>query len=286
LPRLRKAFPHAKVVGLYGDSAEKAHYGDIVVSTVHQLIRFYRAFGLLIIDEVDAFPYTFDEMLPRVAKKACKEACATVYLSATPSKQDQRAILKGELPCCKIPARFHLQPLDVPKFKWLGPFQKSLEKGRLPLALRRWLQEKQKSSRRALLFVPTIKSGKLLQHLLQKKLNLDIALVYSSDEERAEKVRDFKEGKGQFLITTMILERGVTIADIDVAILGAEHEVYEESALVQISGRVGRSPKYPSGDIVFFHYGVTKAMIDARDQIRNMNGLARKEGFHGMLSMQ
>ena len=94
-----------------------------------------------------------------------------------------------------------------------------------------------------------------------------------------KKVKEFKQGKGQFLITTMILERGVTIANIDVAILCAEHEVYEESALVQISGRVGRNPKYPHGEIIFFHYGVTQSMEAARQQIKRMNKSARKQNL-------
>ena len=75
----------------------------------------------------------------------------------------------------------------------------------------------------------------------------------------------------------MILERGVTIADIDVAIFCAEHEVYEESALVQISGRVGRNPKYPHGEIIFFHYGITEAMDAARELIKRMNQSAWKQ---------
>jgi len=276
LPRLKKAFPHVTVVGLYGDSKEKQLYGDIVVSTVHQLVRFHEAFGLLIIDEVDAFPYTFDAMLPRVAKKACAPDCATVYLSATPSRNVQRDIARQKLPCCKIPARFHLQPLDIPKFRWLGNFQQAVSKGKLPRPLARWFREKLASGRRALIFVPTIESGRLLQKILLRKLGLQVELVYSSDAERGPKVQDYKNGVGQFLLTTMILERGVTIPDIDVAILGAEHSVYEESALVQISGRVGRSPKFPSGEIIFFHYGVTKAMDDARLQIRDMNRLAKE----------
>ncbi len=77
------------MIGLHGNSDEKFTYADIVISTTHQLISFYQAFDLLIIDEVDAFPYTFDEMLPRLAKKCCKPSCATIFLSATPSKSDQ-----------------------------------------------------------------------------------------------------------------------------------------------------------------------------------------------------
>ncbi|MCL1950913.1 MAG: DEAD/DEAH box helicase family protein [Turicibacter sp.] len=279
LPRLQKAFPKASVVGLFGNSKQKRDYGDIVVTTVHQLIRFHHAFGLMIIDEVDAFPYTFDEMLPRVALKACRMDCATIYLSATPTAKDQLAIKRGGLPCCKIPARFHLKPLDVPKFYWLGNFKKKLQKNQLPNPLKKWLKGKLADERRALLFVPTIASGQKLQGILEKELGEPVKFVFSSDPLRAEKVKAYKEGEGQFLMTTMILERGVTIPDIDVAVIDAGNAVYEESALVQISGRVGRSPKFPSGEIAFFHYGRTLAMESARDQIQGMNHQAMKEGI-------
>ena len=279
VPRLRQAFPNALVVGLHGRSDEKDKYGDIVITTTHQLIRFYQAFEFLIIDEVDAFPYTFDAMLPRLANKACVPGCATIYLSATPSKQDQRRIKKGDLKCCLIPARYHLYPLDIPKFKWCGHFEQKISRQRLPLSVKKWMFQKIEMKRRALLFVPTIEAGHQLARALKKRLKIEVEFVYSGDSNRLDKVRRFKEGDGQFLITTMILERGVTIADIDVAILGAEHEVFEESALVQISGRVGRSPKFPHGEIVFFHYGVTQAMNDAREQIKMMNKKARERGL-------
>ena len=103
VPRLQHAFPYAKVIGLHGQSNEKMNYGDIIISTTHQLIRFYQAFDFLIIDEVDAFPYTFDPMLSRLVKKACTSNCAIIYLSATPSKKDQSLIKKGLLQCCLIP---------------------------------------------------------------------------------------------------------------------------------------------------------------------------------------
>ena len=90
------------------------------------------------------------------------------------------------------------------------------------------------TQRRALLFVPTIEAGHLLQQALKKLMRVEVDFVYSSDSDRLEKVKKFKEGMGQFLITTMILERGVTIANIDVAIFCAEHEVYEEVPLYKL----------------------------------------------------
>jgi len=114
---------------------------------------------------------------------------------------------------------------------------------------------------------------------LKKQMNLEIDFVYSSDSDRLDKVARFKQGDGQFLITTMILERGVTIPNIDVAVFSAEHDIYEESALVQISGRVGRNPKWPTGEIMYFHHGITKAMEDSKAQIINMNNSARQQGL-------
>ena len=277
-PRIKSAFPNAKVVTLHGGSDEKADYGDIVVTTVHQMIRFYEAFDFLIIDEVDAFPYTFDDMLVRIAKRACKPDAATVHLSATPTKADQAKIKNGSLSACIIPARYHLFPLDVPKYKWCANFYKQVAKNKVPKQAKTWLNRKTHGKRRALLFVPTIDCGLKFQSALKVQMNLDIDFVYSGDPERLGKVARFKEGDGQFLITTMILERGVTIPNIDVAIFSAEHEIYEESALVQISGRVGRNPKWPTGEIIFFHHGITKAMEDAKLQIITMNKSAKKQG--------
>ncbi|MNU00243.1 hypothetical protein D3C72_2433180 [compost metagenome] len=56
-PRLAKAFGGRKVVALYGGSGERWEQGDITLATTHQLMRFYQAFDLVIIDELDAFPY-------------------------------------------------------------------------------------------------------------------------------------------------------------------------------------------------------------------------------------
>ena len=278
-PRIKTAFPNACITTLHGNSDEKNDYGDIVITTVHQMIRFYKAFDFLIIDEVDAFPYTFDDMLVRIAKRACKTISATIYLSATPSRADQIKIKNGTLSACIIPARYHLYPLDIPKYKWCANFYKYVTRGKVPKQVSNWINQKIEKKRRALLFVPTIDCGLKFQTALKNTIQLDIDFVYSSDPHRLDKVSRFKEGSGQFLITTMILERGVTIPNIDVAIFSSEHTVYEESALVQISGRVGRNPKWPTGEVIFFHHGITKAMEDAKLQIITMNNSANNQGL-------
>jgi len=56
-PRLRKAFPHAPPVALYGGSEAKWESGPVMLATTHQLLRFRHFFDLVVIDELDAFPY-------------------------------------------------------------------------------------------------------------------------------------------------------------------------------------------------------------------------------------
>ncbi len=76
--------------------------------------------------------------------------------------------------------------------------------------------------------------------------------MHAEDPKRKEKVLAFRRGQIPILVTTTILERGVTVPNIDVAVLGAEQPIFTESALVQIAGRVGRSAQYPTGDVRFF----------------------------------
>lgn len=45
----------------------------------------------------------------------------------------------------------------------------------------------------------------------------------------------------------------------------AEEEIFSESALVQIAGRAGRSFEVPYGEVIYFHYGKTEAMVRAKN---------------------
>ncbi|MBW7462117.1 DNA/RNA helicase, partial [Paenibacillus sepulcri] len=90
-PRLRKAFPGTTVVTLYGGSTQRWEYGELTIATTHQLFRFRHAFDLVVIDELDAFPYHNDPMLQYAAGHVCKPGGTTVLLSATPPAQLRRA---------------------------------------------------------------------------------------------------------------------------------------------------------------------------------------------------
>lgn len=277
-PRLQKVFPEIEVASLYGGSEDRHKYSPLTITTTHQLLRFYQAFDIVVVDEVDAFPYSVDETLQYAVQQARKTESSMIYLSATPNSEWQRECRLGKREYVTIPARFHRHPLPVPRFVWCGNWQKSLKKDQLPINVLKWLKDRLQSNKQALFFIPKISLIPKILSILQK-LDPKIEAVHAEDPDRKEKVLQMRNKEIPLLVTTTILERGVTFPNIDVAVLGAEERIFTESALVQIAGRVGRSAQYPSGDITFFHYGRTNEMIQARKQIENMNKEAVKKGL-------
>ncbi|APH03570.1 DEAD/DEAH box helicase [Bacillus weihaiensis] len=277
-PRLKKVFPETSISALYGGSDDKAKPATLVISTTHQLLRFKEAFDVIIVDEVDAFPYTADQSLQFAVQKSRKKQSSLIYLTATPSQTWKKEVALNRRPFVKIPARYHGHPLPVPEFHWCGNWKKQLTKNQVPAKVIDWLKERLGNDKQAFLFVPSIQVIDQVVTICQK-LDSRILGVHAEDPERRQKVTAFRNKEIPIIVTSTILERGVTIPNSDVAILGSEEEIFTESALVQISGRVGRSAAYPTGVIRFFHFGKTKAMIDAKRHICQMNEEAMNNDY-------
>ncbi|WP_043965572.1 DEAD/DEAH box helicase [Anoxybacillus thermarum] len=277
-PRLASVFPSVDMAALYGGSEDRGKLASLTVATTHQLLRYCRAFDVMIVDEVDAFPYSADPMLSYAVERARKPTSSLIYLTATPNEQWRYEVKSGKRKAVMIPARYHRHPLPVPTFEWCGNWQKKWRKKRLPSCVVRWINEHVERRKQAFLFVPHIDFlQQAVPHLQQ--FHPHIEGVHAEDPKRKEKVLAFRRGHIPILVTTTILERGVTVPNIDVAVLGAEQPIFTESALVQIAGRVGRSAQHPTGDIRFFHFGKTKAMLKAKRHIVRMNEEARKRGL-------
>ncbi|GEB77208.1 DEAD/DEAH box helicase [Sporolactobacillus inulinus] len=271
LPRLRAAFPDVPISGLYGGSEEENLRAPLVISTAHQLIRYAGRFDCVFIDEVDAFPFHFDPMLEYAVHKAAKPGTPFAYLSATPPSELKNRFLSGSLKGVKLARRYHGHPLPIPRFRWIGSWQKLVQRGKLPSVLHEWLKNKMEAQQQVFVFVPSVSTAAALTELLQRNGFSRSAGVHSEDPLRHQKVADFRSGKLRLLVTTTILERGVTIANVQVGVVGADDPIFDEAALVQISGRVGRSAAYPNGDVVFFHNGKTLSMVRAVRHMVQMN---------------
>jgi competence protein ComFA len=277
-PRLRKVFPVIKPAALYGGSEERHDYSQLTIATTHQLFRFNVAFDVMIVDEVDAFPFSYDSSLQWAVEKARKNDSSKILLTATPNPKLQKECKSGKQNFVTIPARYHRKPLPIPTFQWGGDWKKTFNKGKIPYPIREWVTSRLTIQKQALIFFPDIEiMEKALPHF--QTLHPEILSVHAEDPERKEKVQKMRNNEIPILLTTTILERGVTIPNIDVAVIGADDETFTESALVQISGRVGRSSKFPKGTITFFHFGRSRAMMKALMHIDDMNKQAKKRGL-------
>ncbi|MFD1849028.1 DEAD/DEAH box helicase [Oceanobacillus bengalensis] len=284
LPRFEQAFSGVTVEALYGGSETKQGTAQLVIATTHQLLRYKDAFDVMIIDEIDAFPFHADPSLPFATDRAKTHMSTTIYLTATPRKNQRILIHRNKLPHVFVPVRFHGHPLPVPVKKMCFTLKKDLLQFSPPTPFVTWIKNRKNPNRQVLIFVPTIaladKMKDKLAVLLAKEgiISTEEVLhsVHADDARRAEKVQMFRKREIFVLITTTILERGVTFPSVDVAILDAGHSVFDEAALVQIAGRAGRSPDDPTGEVMFFHDGKTEAMEQAIESIKKMN---KRGGF-------
>lgn len=277
-PRLRAAFPNQSHDLLYGESPSKYSGAEITVATTHQMLRFYKTFQLIIVDEVDAFPYANQEMLPFAVSRALSPSGQQIQLTATPTKDMHKQIAKKQLTLSVLPARYHRKALPQPTFRWLGDWTSSLKQGRLPLSMKSWIKEKLAYKKRFLLFVPSITSLEPLEKALRTSFpHARFTTVSSVDSQRVEKIATMRRQEYDFLVTTTILERGVTFPAVDVYVMGAEQEIFSRQVLVQIAGRVGRTLECNQGQVIFGHFGKSQAMVEAKKEIRQMNRLARKK---------
>lgn len=264
--RIQQVFPNIPIPIIYGKQHDYI-LSPLVACTIPQLIRFEKCFDVIIIDEVDAFPYYRNAFLENLVQKALACNGQLVYLSATLTKELEEK--RHHIPCFTLPVRYHLKPLPVPTILWSRASQKWIYKKHVPYQLKKLMSKRERA---VLIFIPSIARLKQLYHKMKQWFpNLSMDYVYSQDEKREEKVRAMRDGRYDVLLTTTILERGVTFDNIDVWILEAHHRSYTRQVLVQISGRVGRKAQYSEGKIYWLSEGWSVEMKKAYHLILQMN---------------
>lgn len=235
--RLKKAYPRLKVIAVCQGHTD-VDDGDLIVCTMHQLYRYHQTFDLLILDEVDAFPYKNNDMLEAIALNACKGV--KVMLSATPSRQLLLKAENGQLSIIELFVRPHGHPLIVPRCIVLADF----------FQLIHLLFFMKRHGGQWLVFVPTIAMADAYGKWLSVFMPCS---SFTSKTLCKEEILDrFKNHQLTVLFTSTILERGVTFKGVHVAVLQSSHPVFDESSLIQIVGRVGRDPNNPTGHALLY----------------------------------
>lgn len=276
-PRLAAAFNNTTMVLLHGRQEEPYHYAQLTVCTTHQLLRFYHAFDNLIIDEVDAFPYASNPGLLYATRQAIKTDGGCLYLTATPGRPLLTAARRGQLMVNYLPLRYHGGLLPEIKIHLAPLWRRGVQKGKLPGSLLAFLRRSMASHYHFLVFLPHVDDLPVARRAFARYFkDSRFTTVHAEDPDRLAKVQGMREGKYDFLLTTTILERGVTFPEIDVYVLGADDPVFSSSALVQIAGRAGRSASRPTGEVSFWVTSQCRQVREACQQIRLLNRKGRK----------
>lgn len=258
--RIHEAFPSNYVVSVYGGHTERLE-GDVVVLTTHQLYRYEKYFDLIILDEIDAFPFKNNKLLNEMFFRAIKGNI--VMMSATPSRDVLEYFSQENRDILELNTRFHRHPLPVPKvIVRVGIFKF--------FTLISYLKKYKKEGKKVFVFAPTISMCERVFNVI-KFFVKNGNFVHSRCKDRNEIINNFKQGKYDYLVTTAVLERGVTIKNLQVIIINADDNIYDSAALIQISGRVGRKYDAPEGEVIFLVNKTTNSIEKAITTIKSKN---------------
>ena len=257
--RLQTLFPTLTVIAVTQGYTSITD-GDIIVCTMHQLYRYPFSFDLLIMDEIDAFPFLGDPLLQSVASQSCKGE--KLCLSATPDENSWKAIQEGKMELVTLFARPHKHLLPVPIVQKAPLFF-------LVLFAFRYCHYFVKENKQVLFFVPTKAQSKIWQILFCPFFS--VIHIHSQTKDKDALMDAFRKQKYSICVTTTLLERGITVPNVQVVVWQADHIVFSVESLVQIFGRVGRSFKNPEGEGVCLCQRKTKSIIQCISLIEKMN---------------
>jgi competence protein ComFA len=252
--RLKRIFKNLKVTSVYGGHS-KVLDGDIIVLTAHQARRYKDKFGLCIIDEVDAFPYFGNKVLENLVKDTCYGSF--VFMSATPSKNYDK------YKSLNLNKRYHGYPVPTPKLLKKDSFRQII-------FMIKKLNEYKRNNKPCLVYLPKIKMC-LYFYSLYRLIDNKCYYFHSQVIKKEDILSKFRRQEYNVLFTTTILERGITLSNLQVIVLFSNHYIFNTMNLIQIAGRVGRKKKYPSGDVYFLASKITSEMQRAYENLVKVN---------------
>lgn len=260
VPRFQHVFPSLTITSVFGGHHDQLE-ADLIILTTHQIFRYEQYFDVLIFDEVDAFPYAGNPVLIAMVQRACQGMI--VYLSATFEKQQLIDFKKQGGKVFHLFKRYHGHPLPELSIMIRPFFIKWIT---LVFLLFRF----QKQQVPVFIFVPTIAIGKWMLRFITIFFPTT-KLAFSSSIDREKIVHQFKHKPDFFLITTAILERGITVSHLQAIIFEADHQLYTTSMLIQMAGRVGRKLISPTGKVILLANYQSRSMQGARAKIKFAN---------------
>lgn len=260
--RMQEIFPNLSVIAVC-QGHTKVLDGDLIVCTTHQLFRYPKCFDLLILDEMDAFPFVDHPVLQQISRNSCKGQ--RMLLSATPDEKSMQDVQVGRMEMVTLFQRPHGKPLCVPKVIRTSSWSSLL---RIIQKCRKY----EKEGKQVLVFVPRKADGIWMTPLLN--LFVRTELIHSDIQNKDAIMACFHSKQTQALVCTTLLERGITVGSVQVLVYHAEHSVFTKASFIQIFGRVGRAFADPQGDGICYCSYMTKEIEGCIEQLNWMNAIA------------
>lgn len=186
-------------------------------------------------------------------------------MTATPSKKIINEFSRKDKSILKLYKRYHGDIIPVPKILKLPSLIGLIY---LLSKLKRFI----KNEMPVFIFVPTIYECKSIYNLLKFAAKPGY-FINSQSENRKEIIEKFRNGEYKYLVTTAVLERGVTLKNLQVIVYHSDSSLYKKSTLIQIAGRVGRVIGATKGEVIFIGKKRTKQMEEAIEEIRYANNV-------------
>lgn len=255
--RIKEAFHQIDIGLVYGGHIENIN-AQLIVCTMHQLYRFEKSgFHLMIADEVDAFPFYGNPVLQQIFMRCC--IGNYVKLSATFVKED----IDGE-ELLIMNRRYHGYDLPVPQ---LIICPHCLQVLLISFLLKKW-------KKKVIVFVPLVQDVDKLASQLQSYTHLRVRGVSSIHKHNQDNLMALKNGDIDVIVSTTLLERGITIEDVQVIVYHGEHDLFDRRTLIQIAGRVGRKISHPQGHVYILSNEHTSSIRQCIHTIKNLNQMS------------
>ena len=253
--RFKTIFKDARVVGVYGGHHNELS-GDLIVCTTHQLYRYYKTFDLLVLDEVDAFPLKGNETLMNISLRSCKGNI--IFSTATIDKQLSNILQNRNYTTVNLYTRPSHKPLTVPKVLYMNKYMHIIY---LTFILRSMANQ-------CIIFVSSKKMCKILYRIFSHLYSC--TYVYSDLQTRDKNIIDFKNKKYKYIFATTVLERGITIKDVNVVILNFD-STFDSANFIQMLGRIGRNINSPYGEAYILSNHYDKNIISTINYLKEAN---------------
>ncbi|MBE3575492.1 MAG: DEAD/DEAH box helicase [Firmicutes bacterium] len=281
---LQQAFPGRRPGVMVGGYQQSPAGLPVWVATTHQLVRFGRSFQVIFLDEADAFPLAGNGHLWRQIRRTLRPAGRLILVTATPEPRWIRAFQSNATAGVRLFMRHHGHALPVPEpvlcrrksvADWWSWLRGDLPPQAYSLAARALAPPQA----RLMVFVPTRSQSVQTARRLSLRLGIPVPFLHSGcpPAQRQQTLQELRDGRVRALVTTSLLERGITIAAVQVLVLEADHPMWTTSQLVQMAGRAGRSAHSPQGHVWFLAAHWTRAMQAAIEQIRQANEAAGRQ---------